>query len=173
MKAYHFLRQGMAAGSGAEPAWKVGERRTYEGKIVLCSSGYHSSQTWYNALQYAPGPIACIVDISKPVERDTDKQVSATRTLVDYRDATRELRLFGADCAERVLYLFEKQRPNDDRPRKAIEVARRFANGEATDQERAAAWDAAWDAAGNAAGAAARRWQRRRLNWYMRHLFQS
>ena len=34
------------------------------------------------------------------------------------------IRRFCADCAERVLYIFEERRPNDDRPRKAIELAR-------------------------------------------------
>ncbi|MCX6093464.1 MAG: hypothetical protein NTY63_01405 [Candidatus Bipolaricaulota bacterium] len=38
--------------------------------------------------------------------------------------------LEAADCAERVLALFESQFPNDDRPRKAIEAARAWARGE-------------------------------------------
>ena len=70
---------------------------------------------------------------------------------------------FAADCAEEVLYLFERERPGDDRPRKAIEAARAFARGEITDAARAAAGaaaraaagDAAWDAAWDAARAAA------------------
>ena len=61
-------------------------------------------------------------------------------------------RLFAADCAERVLHLFERERPDDDRPRKAIEVARKT---NATVQERAAARDAARAAARAAAGDAA------------------
>jgi hypothetical protein len=78
----------------------------------------------------------------------------------------RLLRLFAADCAERVLPIFEKHRPGDDRPRKAIVAARAFANGVLDEQAAAraaagaAAWDAAraaaWDAAGAAAGDAAR-----------------
>ena len=35
--------------------------------------------------------------------------------------------LFAADCAERVLPLFEQRFPNDDRPRKAIAAARNYA----------------------------------------------
>ena len=56
-------------------------------------------------------------------------------------------RLFACDCAERVLPLFEKEYPEDKRPRKAIKVARLFAEGKATTQELAAARAAAWDAA--------------------------
>ena len=67
----------------------------------------------------------------------------------------KQRRHFACDCAEAVLPIFENQCPNDDRPRKAIEVARRFANGKATDEERAAAWAAARDASRDAAGAAA------------------
>jgi len=96
-------------------------------------------------------------------------------------------RLFAADCAERVLPLFEKERPNDDRPRKAIEACRQFANGEidaaASEAARAAAWEAAWAAASEAAMEAARaaaraaawaaaweaekEWQLERLRWYL------
>jgi len=36
----------------------------------------------------------------------------------------RHLAIWAADCAERVLPRFEKTRPGDDRPRKAIETAR-------------------------------------------------
>jgi hypothetical protein len=66
----------------------------------------------------------------------------------------RKLRLFACDCAERMLPLFENAYPNDKRPRKAIDVARLFAEGKATDKERAAARAAAYYA-GAAAGAAA------------------
>ena len=63
-------------------------------------------------------------------------------------------RLFACDGAGRVLYLFEEYAPNDSRPRKAIEVSRRFAAGEAITKELEAARDAAGDAA-EAAWAAA------------------
>ena len=57
----------------------------------------------------------------------------------------REIRLFACDCAESALHVFENKYPDDNRPRNAIEVARRFANGEATIDELNAAEDAAWD----------------------------
>ena len=68
--------------------------------------------------------------------------------------------LFAADCAEQVLPLFESARPNDRRPRSAIEVARdpnasAGASEAASAAANAAAWDA-WDAGRAAARAAAR-----------------
>ena len=66
------------------------------------------------------------------------------------------MRLFACWCAEQFLPLFEREHPNDLRPRNAIVVARRFACGEATGEERAAARAAAEAAAGAAARDAAR-----------------
>lgn len=63
------------------------------------------------------------------------------------------LRAMAADFAESVLPIFERQHPDDGRPRKAIEVARKYAHGEATDEERVAVWGDAYDAA-----AAAQAW---------------
>ncbi|WP_020599634.1 putative immunity protein [Spirosoma panaciterrae] len=40
------------------------------------------------------------------------------------------LALWAATCAEHVLHLFEQANPNDERPRKAIELARAWVNGE-------------------------------------------
>jgi hypothetical protein len=40
------------------------------------------------------------------------------------------LALWAAECAEHVLHIFEDARPNDNRPRRAIEATRAWANGE-------------------------------------------
>jgi len=58
------------------------------------------------------------------------------------------LRLMACDFAEAVLIYVPA---GEDRPRRAIECARRFAAGDATREELAAARDAARDAAGDAA----------------------
>ncbi len=57
----------------------------------------------------------------------------------------KEIRLFAVWCARQVEHLMTDQRNKD-----ALNVAERFANGEATMIELAAARDAAWDAAGAA-----------------------
>src|SRR5215210_9099790 len=63
------------------------------------------------------------------------------------------LAVWAADCAQHVLHLFEQVRPGDDRPRRAIELARAWARGELTmTQARRAAFANA--AARNVLGAA-------------------
>jgi len=88
-----------------------------------------------------------------------------TRRLSAWNERT--ARLYACDCAEHVLPLYEAAMPGDTRPRRAIEVARLYADGKATSEElaaavddaraaaRAASWAAARAAAGTAAGAAA------------------
>ena len=67
---------------------------------------------------------------------------------VEGRD--REIRLFAVWCARQVQHLM-----TDPRSLAALDVAERFANGEAGDAELIAARDAAWAAEGAAAGDAA------------------
>ena len=78
-------------------------------------------------------------------------------------DVKRKLRLWLADCAAHVLFIFEKKIKNDNRPRLAIFAARDFALGKITRAARDAAWDAARAAAGDAARAAETSWQFHRL----------
>jgi len=104
VKAYHFLKRDMRSTYEDELPWKVGETRTIEGRCVLGKWGYHSSPTWYDALTYTQGgPIACKVEISKPIERCAGRQVSQTRTLLDCRDATPMLYRFALDCVIKCL----------------------------------------------------------------------
>lgn len=140
-------------------------------KPVLCQVGLHASKRALDALQYAPGPFVSRVRLEGRVVVEGDKACATRRVrLAGPVDVSRELRLFTCDCAERVLPIFERERPRDARPRGAIAVARRFAKGGATREEAdaagAAAWAdawAAWAAARAAAWAAERAWQEREL----------
>jgi len=62
----------------------------------------------------------------------------------------KEWRLFAVWCARQVQHLME-----DEISINALDIAERFNNGEATEEELNAAGDAAWAAAGDAAGTAA------------------
>ena len=67
---------------------------------------------------------------------------------IDGRD--KEIRLYAVWCARQVQHLTK-----DPRSLAALDVAERYANGEATEEELAEAEAAAWDAARDAAWAAA------------------
>lgn len=91
-------------------------------------------------------------------------KVKSPQTLSEFD--RRLIAAWGADCAERVLWLFEAARPGDDRPRAAIartrafargelntstEILRRFVGGEAAREVKSPAAAAAARAAGQAA----------------------
>jgi len=64
------------------------------------------------------------------------------------------LAVWAADCAQHVLHLFEEMRPDDDRPRRAIELARAWSRGEITMSQARAAGGHAMAAARVLSGAA-------------------
>ena len=116
--------------------------------IRPCERGYH-----FVNIEQLPqwlGPTLYEIEVRGQIIHQADKSVAEQARLIrkveTWNDKT--LRLYAADCAERVLGLYEKQYPKDDRPRKAIQAARDFANGLITK-------DAAAKAATNAACAAA------------------
>lgn len=84
-----------------------------------------------------------------------DDALWCLRSLPEEHHST--IRVLAADYAERVLPLYEERHPKDDRPRKAIAVARLHAEGKATDKKLSAA--------GEAAGAA---WVARAAAWAAR-----
>lgn len=160
MKAYKFLRDDMRSGSGEEPAWKVGEEREIKGKLELCSKGYHSSPNWYDALSYAYGSMACIVEVSRPIQKQADKQVSHKCKIIQCVNAEKILRAWACDCAERAL---KKAKVTDKRSWNAIKVSRLYNEGKATERELSAARSAAQ----YAARSAEIKWQKRNLNKLM------
>ena len=165
--------------------------------IASCSRGYH-----FVTLEQLPrwiGPTLYEVEVRGQIIHESDKSVAEQARLVrrieTWNDKT--LRLYAADCAERVVSLYEKDYPTDTRPRKAIQAARDFANGKITAEELNAAANAAYaaayaataaaasaayaayaaacaayaayaaDAAASAAAVAERKWQVERLRYYL------
>lgn len=130
---------------------------------------YQISNTEY--LEISPPTIADYLGLART---SVEKLTISVLQISGLSDA--ELRLFAADCAERVLSNFETT-SNDPSPRQAIETARRYALGQATRADLStanftahpndsvidraavsAAWSAgfaAWPAAESAAGYAA------------------
>ena len=84
----------------------------------------------------------------------------------------RKWRLLTCDIAEHVQWVWLERFPDDNRPQRAIDVARRHINGQASDDELSAAGTAAeasaWYATAYAAGcgAEAAAWAARDSAWY-------
>lgn len=118
-----------------------------EGYLKPCANGYHVVSIG-QLLEWL-GERIFEVEVGDEIVHDDDKSVvrtcRLTRECTGWNDLT--ARLFACDCAARVLHLYEAEYPDDDRPRKAIEVSRKYANGEATREELNTARDSALDAA--------------------------
>ena len=124
-------------------------------ELEICASGWHGCEGG-DIIEYLNANIYEIETRGK-VKKDDDKftaqEIRFVRKCEGWNDSI--ARLFACDCATHVLPIFEKRYPDDKRPRECIEIAHRFALGEADCEELAAARDAARDAE--------RKWQVRRL----------
>ena len=123
--------------------------------IVPCRRGYHVFERkdtfrWLNCTLYE-------CEIRGETIDHGDKTVAESCRLLRPVPGCNErtLRLFACRVAEDTLPLYEARYPDDDRPRRTIDVARRYADGQATEAELAAARSAADAAAHSAADAAA------------------
>ncbi len=138
--------------------WVPGEwMPDIEGQFEPCANGYHLCElkdifSWLNARIFE-------------AEFDGEMVAGEDKIVVRHVRLVRELnwnertaRLFAADCAERVLKV---AKVTDKRSWAAVEVARKYANGQATDKELSAAQSAARLAARSAAESAA--WSAARL----------
>jgi len=150
------LGRGGVTYHGGRGKWTPGRWRTVRGDLVPCRSGLH----YCRGVQIVSwlGPELWVFEDGAPDETidHGDKMVTRRGRVTRRIDAwdERMARLFAADCAEHVLHLYEAEVPGDDRPRKAVEAARAYANGDIDDAAwaaaraaRDAARDAAWDAA--------------------------
>ena len=121
------------------------------GALVACKNGYHlcreqDAVQWINIALYEAEYDGERVDAADKI---VARRARLLRRVAAWNE--RAMRLFACDCAEHVLDLFERRCPGEDRPRQAIAVARRYANGEATFGELQAAQRDAYDAADAAA----------------------
>ena len=104
----------------------------------------------YDPIKHLPeGWSGTVIDILKhdAIPPEDKLWVVCREDLID----AKTLRLFAVWCARQVQHLM-----TDERSIAALDVAERYANGQATEKELAAARDAAWAAARDAAWAAAR-----------------
>jgi hypothetical protein len=161
---------GRKSRNGGTATWQKGRWKQVKGDLVPCRNGLHLVRG-AQVLQWL-GPDLWVAEYDGEMIDHGDKIVVRKARVVRHLDTWNEraARLFAADCAEAVLHVFELERPDDDRPRRAIEAARAYANGEigtaagatrdaagaaASDADAGATRDAAWAAAAGAAAWAA------------------
>ncbi len=133
--------------------WTPGEWIKVAGEVVPCRNGLHLCRE-NDLLEWLGPAIYEAEHKGELVETGGKVVVRQARLLRRLRWDERTARLFACDCAEHVLHLYERAYPGDQRPCQAIEVARRYADGEASTDELAAARAAAVTAAEAAARAA-------------------
>jgi hypothetical protein len=146
--AYHFVNTALRDG---RPVPADGEWLEHAGDVVLCESGVHASECPFDALQYAPGNVLCLVELDGEILTGNDKLVASRRRIIKRIDAEPLMREFARWCALQVVELWD-----------APEVVRQYLTT-GDESLRDAAWDAAGAAARAAAGAAARAAQRERF----------
>jgi len=159
---YHFLREDRKLRFEPFTPVVVGGTLVYPGEPVLCEVGFHASERAIDALQYALGPVLCVVDLGGKIIHGDDKAVAQERTVSWMQDISPTLHEFACQVAEEAL---EKHGVADKRSWKAIEVKRLWLKGKASDKELKTAWRAAKSAA-NAAYAADAVYAARSAAWY-------
>ena len=164
--AWHFLYEGdkMRCGNVA-PA--DGEWLVFDGEPELCARGLHASIRPFDALQYAPGPILCLVECDDIREQSNDKLVCTRRRIITRMDASEMLRYYARMEALQALQyapslkmddvVYDWLMTGDESIRSAAwSAAESAAYSAAESAARSAAWSAARSAAVLAAESAAR-----------------
>ena len=160
MKRYKFLelkRSRIVSGHNNDFKWKVDEWYKAKGKLSMCANGFHCSVKPLDALSYVGGEVLAIVEVRGKSEKQSDKQCwSEMRIAKAYKWTKKDSVALSIYSAELVLKNFEKKYPDDNRPRKALEAAKKVLEKD-TKKNRSAAWSAksaAESAAESAAGSA-------------------
>jgi len=171
MKYYKVLKADGSCCNGGIGKWHLPKKRRdgtwnpgkwmprIDGELIPCENGYHICRS--QDLVYWLDEAIFEVEVKGKVVEDDNKCVTRKARLLRKLETWSEktARLFAADCAERVLPNYEVECPDDDRPRKAIQAARYYANGKITIDELSAAWSVASDEE--------REWQTKRLMEYL------
>ena len=166
---YKVLAADRTSCHGGNATWTPGEwMPAVEGELEPCANGYHLCRAgdlinWLGETIWEAEYQGERIVVDKPTDKSkvVVRQARILKPLTAWNEQT--ARLFACDCAERALPIIAKHAPNEERPRRAIETARRYAHGQATDEELAAARTAARAAAWTAE----RRWQTERLWGYL------
>lgn len=140
------------------PVPPSGEWLIHEGRIVICVSGLHASESLIDALLYAPGSRLHRVTVRKIADRHLDKLVCSERRVEWSFEAEDVLHAFARRCALDVAYHAWADLPvviqkyletgrddlRSDASAAASAAARAAANAAAAAATRGTPWGATW-----------------------------
>ena len=137
--------------------WKLNKWVKVAGELDMCNRGLHACKEPYDAFSYVQGEILAQVECKGDHLSDDNKECwQEQRVIKTYRWTKKDSLRLAIFSAELCLKNFEKEYPEDKRPRDAIEAAKKVLFKD-TVKNRSAAWSAAesaWSAARSAAESA-------------------
>jgi len=155
VRRFKFVRTGLKSDHGGFQ-WEVG--KWYKTECLELCHGFNCSDRIIDAMSHVAGEILCEVEVKGKHFIGDDKSTWEEMRIVKAWNWTKNdsvsLSIF---AAELVLKNFESIFPADDRPRKAIEAAKKYLENPTEDNRsaaRSAAESAAWSAARSAARSA-------------------
>jgi len=165
IKLWKSFRADFETNHGPFPA-KVGEWAKLDGKIKCCKNGFHGSRKVIDAMRYVNCSIIALVEVQGESDHENDKSAHAEmRILKAYTWTHKDSAELACYAAEQVIRLFEKEYPDDDRPRAAIAAVKKWLKNPTEENRIAAdktAVEVAW-AASQCCGWAA--WAARAAAW--------
>ena len=124
-KRWKFLRTGLKSENG-KMRWKIGKWEKVEGKLDMCRLGLHACKEPYDAFSYVQGEILALVECRGEHLTDKNKECwREQRVIKAFKWTKRDSLKLAIFSAELVLGNFEKDYPEDKRPREAIEAAKK------------------------------------------------
>jgi len=153
---YKTLLDGLESDHG-KCKWTVGKWKRVR-SVSLCNKGFHCSELILDAMKYVSPGVIAEVEVRGKSDIQEDKQAWSEMRLIKTWDWTKEDSVaLAIYSSELVIKNFEKEYPDDKRPREAIKAAKKWLKNP-TEENESAAWSArsAWSAAWSAAKSAAR-----------------
>ncbi len=111
------------------------------GNLVACKNAYHGCKTEHLS-SWIASDLFVIESKSDWFEKSGKLITRGPVRIIEHLKGwnIKNQRLFAVDAAEHVLHFFEKTYPNDNRPRLAIQAARKFSNSQISTKELFAAY---------------------------------
>src|SRR3990167_11450602 len=93
----------------------------------MCKSGFHASENIIDAMKYVNAEVLAKVEVKGKSLKQDDKQVWSEMKIVKaWKWGKEDSVALAIYAAELVIDIYEKEYPNDKRPREAIEAAKNW-----------------------------------------------